>query len=77
MKGKKIMFIPKKRRGFGLWIFFLIVLAFIILPTGTPEDLVTTVPLIAFLGMSMYINLVLALAIVIVLSFMVSSKEEF
>ena len=31
------------------------VLAFIILPTGTPEDLVTTIPLIAYLGLEIYL----------------------
>lgn len=35
----------------------IIVIAFIILPTGTPEDLVTTVPIIGAIGMPSFILL--------------------
>jgi hypothetical protein len=33
------------------------IVAFAILPTGTPEDLVTTIPLIAYVGMEIYLVL--------------------
>jgi hypothetical protein len=40
----------KKLGLFGL-------IAFIILPTGTPEDLITTIPLVAYLGLEVYLVL--------------------
>jgi hypothetical protein len=41
---------------------------FIVLPTGTPEDLFTTVPLIAILGINGYLFL-LAIVLLIILFF--------
>ena len=43
-------------------------LIFIIVPTGTPEDLVTTVPLIAILGINGYLFL-LAIILLFILFF--------
>ncbi len=37
--------------------FVLIVIALIILPTGTPEDLVTTLPIIGAIGMPTFVLL--------------------
>lgn len=59
----------KKNRTFGtLFLVGIFFVAIIILPTGTPEDLFTTIPFIAFFGMTTYIIVsVVVIAIIILL----------
>ncbi|MBU0893868.1 MAG: hypothetical protein KKB88_00325 [Nanoarchaeota archaeon] len=55
-----------------IWSIFLIVLGiliWIVLPTGTPDDLATTIPLILFLGMIKYLILVGILVILFFINF--------
>ena len=42
-------------------VITILVLAFIILPTGTPEDIITNIPLIALIGVKAYIILCIIL----------------
>ena len=57
----------KKRRKSSLIFWLLVILALIVLPTGTPEDLVTSVPLIMILGFEGYLLLCLIVLILIIL----------
>jgi hypothetical protein len=51
------------------WLYILIIgLALIVLPTFTPEDLVTTVVLIKFLGITGYIMLALAVLLLVLIA---------
>jgi hypothetical protein len=43
----------------GKIIAGIILLALVILPTGTPEDLLVTIPLIAYIGTQAYLRLAL------------------
>lgn len=45
-----------------------VAIALIVLPTGTPEDLITSVPLIAFLGVTGYAVLCAAIVIALVVT---------
>lgn len=49
IRAKKYLLIP------------LVILAWIVLPTGTPEDLVTTIPLISYIGFTNYVLLCCAI----------------
>jgi hypothetical protein len=55
-------------------VALLIIAAIIILPTGTPEDFFTTVPLLAWLGTDGYFKLALGVIALLVL-FGVSFKD--
>ena len=56
----------RRRRVNLFWILF-IILVLIVLPTGTPEDLVTTVVLINVLGAKGYVLLALFLIFLMLL----------
>jgi len=58
----------RKKRLNKRLLITLLVIALIILPTGTPEDLFTSVPLIKFLGLRAYILLCLAILFFIYLN---------
>jgi regulator of extracellular matrix RemA (YlzA/DUF370 family) len=57
-----------KRYGIKKRHILLVILALIVLPTGTPEDLITSVPLIAFLGVTGYAVLCAAIVIALVVT---------
>ena len=61
-----------KLKAHHLLILIVFIIAFIILPTGTPEDLFTTVLFIYFFGWKAYLLMVLA---VILLALIVLPKR--
>jgi len=57
-----------KKFGIKKRHLLLVAIALIVLPTGTPEDLITSVPLIAFLGVTGYAALCAAIVIALVVT---------
>ena len=51
-----------------LLILIVFIIAFIILPTGTPEDLFTTVLFIYFFGWKAYLLMVLAVILLVLIA---------
>ena len=57
-----------KRHGKHALLFLaILVIAFIVLPTGTPEDLFTTVLFIYFFGWKVYLLMVLVVLLLVLL----------
>ena len=58
-----------------LWILVaIIVLAFIILPTGTPEDLITTVPLFGAVGWKKYLIIAVIAVSLLALAYIIINR---
>ena len=68
MRGKR-----RSRKTKALLVTLVIILALIILPTGTPEDLVTTLVFIQLLGWKLY--LIMAIITLILLLLIVDKRH--
>ncbi len=55
-------------KKYGGWLSIVIIIAWIILPTATPEDLITTLPIISIFGLKIYSYFAIASIIVVILT---------
>lgn len=57
-------------------IIAIIVIAFIILPTFTPEDIFTTVPILGAVGWHKYLIIALISIVLVIISFIVINNNK-